>query len=186
MMTLKDKLENSSTVYRNLRHVLVVVLLLTGLAPLAINALADESLSSSSTKWTKSDGWHGIVPGKSNIKDAIAKYGTPTAKSESRNSRTYAFDGGAIEVTADKRSDTVWLILVNSTVKNDPDFPKDKIAAISRFNLKSYGEPETKLYGDGVKATFGEGPTPELRQLEFTQLTIMDSAEAPECSVNRK
>ena len=97
------------------------------LAVKMVSLMADESNKTNNTKmvaiWSAFDGWNGLVPGVSQLSDAIAKFGNYHRELKFTNGITYEFAQGAVQVVLINDKATIYKIRVLSTFLNKELMP---------------------------------------------------------------
>ena len=150
--------------------------------PGAQSALAKNALSQVDEEPRYS--WHGVVPGKSSLDFAIQKLGVPTEKIAKGSQLFCKFADGAVVIQVEGKSKIVSYITVNASIKDDPAFPRKKSTAIKMYQtqLGLFGLPNAQLAkvgshieGPTVECTFTSGKDPQLKQIRFKPLTIVES-----------
>lgn len=87
--------------------------------------------------WSWTDGICGLVPSRSNVKDAEQLWGCATGVSELANGFTYSFLNGAVRVTVLHDHSTISKIVLRNQPETVEFMPPNIMAAISRFGSLS-------------------------------------------------
>jgi hypothetical protein len=117
-------------------------------------------------KWNFTLGWHGVVPGKSLLKDAEAKLGPGNFLAIKDGLKLYQFSKG-VEIVVNPATLIVADIKVTDAVCPDPQFPTTAKAAQEKYGPHGFESL-------GVRPTYSKGPEPHLTALEFVEVRIVD------------
>lgn len=119
-------------------------------------------------KWNFNQGWHGVVPGKSTLKDAEAKLGPGTFLKVEEGMNVYRFSKG-VDLVLNPATSIAERIKVTDAVCPDPQFPTTEKAAQEKYGPHGFESC-------GVKTTYSKDKEPHLTALEFVEVRIVDDS----------
>jgi len=116
--------------------------------------------SSAVRKWQRGDGWCGVVPGKTSIKDAINRLGGSCEMSEMANGFSFDFKQGLIRVTTIEQQGVVSKIWISGELAREASIPATISEAKSAFSnlLRVRHYVGTEIYEcDGLRLAAAAG-----------------------------
>ncbi|MBS1957782.1 MAG: hypothetical protein JST89_26590 [Cyanobacteria bacterium SZAS-4] len=111
--------------------------------------------STSAVQWQPEDGWLGIMPGKTSIKDAINRLGGTCETSEMANGFSFDFQDGLIRVTTIEHQGTISKIWISGKLA------ETNLKGLIPANLKSATESFaglSRMKSDSHNADIYEAP----------------------------
>lgn len=132
-------------------------------------------IGNSSIRWNPEEGWLGVVPGRTSIKDAIDKLGGTCETCEMANGFSFDFHDGLIRVTTIEQQGTISKIWISGKLADKGLVPANLKSATESFaglsRLKSDSHNADIYEAHGVRLAIASGSdNGSLMWIEFIPL----------------